>query len=97
MILPLDGAGTLVDQLVRALRNEIKAASVGARLPPTRTLAKDLGVSRNTVITAYGELANEGLVASHFGGGSFVSGLTRSPRGSLSDDATIQEPNSRPE
>lgn len=77
LLLLLDGKGTLVDQLVRALRMEIKAANIGARLPPTRALAKDLGVSRNTVITAYGELANEGLVVSRFGGGSFVSGLAR--------------------
>lgn len=77
LILRLDGEGSLVDQLVRALRNEIKSAAIGARLPPTRTLATDLGVSRNTVIAAYGELAVEGLVTSHFGGGSFVSGLAR--------------------
>lgn len=97
LMLSLDGEGTLVDQLVRALRSEIKAANVGARLPPTRTLAKDLGISRNTVVTAYGELANEGLVASHFGGGSFVSGLTRSPRGNRSDVGAIQEPVSHTE
>lgn len=78
LLLLLDGKGTLVDQLVRALRNEIKVANIGARLPPTRTLARDLGVSRNTVITAYEELANEGLVVSRFGGGSFISGMTQS-------------------
>lgn len=72
----LDGHGTLVDQLVRALRGEIEKAHVGARLPPTRSLAQDLGVSRNTVITAYGELDNEGLITTRFGAGSFVSRLT---------------------
>lgn len=80
LLLALDGEGTLVDQLVRALRSEIQRANVGSRLPPTRTLAKDLGISRNTVITAYGELADEGLVTTHFGGGSYISSLDRSPR-----------------
>jgi GntR family transcriptional regulator / MocR family aminotransferase len=80
MLLSLDGEGTLVDQLVRALRDEIRRSGEGARMPPTRTLAKDLGISRNTVIAAYAELANEGLIASHFGGGSFVSGLERTAR-----------------
>ena len=80
MMLSLDGEGTLVDQLVRALRAEIRQSGQGARMPPTRALAKDLGISRNTVIAAYAELANEGLIASHFGGGSFVSGLEKAAR-----------------
>lgn len=92
LLLSLDGAGTLVDQLVRALRAEIKQANVGARLPPTRTLAKDLGISRNTVITAYGELANEGLIATHFGGGSFVSDLDRSPRTRTDNSGSLPLP-----
>lgn len=80
MMLSLDGEGTLVDQLVRALRAEIRKSGQGARMPPTRVLSKDLGISRNTVIAAYAELANEGLIASHFGGGSFVSGLEKTAR-----------------
>lgn len=79
LLLSLDGQGSLVDQLVRALRREIKLANVGARLPSTRTLAKDIGVSRNTVTTAYGELANDGLIVGRFGGGSYIGGLTRPP------------------
>lgn len=80
MMLSLDGEGTLVDQVLRALRLEIQNLSVGTRMPPTRLLAQDLGVSRNTVIAAYSELANEGLIASHFGGGSYVSSLERTVR-----------------
>ena len=77
MMLSLDGEGTLVDQVLRALRTELHKLSDGTRMPPTRSLAQDLGVSRNTVIAAYSELASEGLIASHFGGGSFVSSLER--------------------
>lgn len=80
MTLTLDGSGTLVDQILRALRIEIQRLSVGTRMPPTRVLAQDLGVSRNTVIAAYAELANEGVIASHFGGGSYISALERTAR-----------------
>lgn len=79
LLLSLDGDGSLVNQLVRALRLEIGIANVGARLPSTRTLAQDLGMSRNTVSAAYGELANDGLIVSRFGGGSFIGGLTHTP------------------
>ena len=36
--------------------------SPGARLPSTRALARTLGVSRNTVLTAYDEPAARGLI-----------------------------------
>ena len=96
LLLKLDGKGTLVDQLVRALREEIKPAKLGDRLPPTRTLAQDLGVSRNTVITAYSELANEGLVISRFGGGSFVSNLARASDGSAAHPTVADDASSVP-
>lgn len=89
MLLTLDGEGTLVDQVLRALRAELQNLSVGTRMPPTRLLAKDLGVSRNTVIAAYAELAHEGVIASHFGGGSFVSGLERAARPEQPEAHTI--------
>jgi GntR family transcriptional regulator / MocR family aminotransferase len=77
-MLALDGRGTLVEQLVRALRAEIENWSVGTRMPPTRVLAGDLGISRNAVVDAYGELANDGLLTGRFGGGSYVSALDSS-------------------
>ena len=76
-MLSLDGEGTLVDRLARALRSEVAHSPVGARMPPTRVLARDLGISRNTVIDAYGALATDGLIAGRFGGGSYVSALDR--------------------
>jgi len=44
----------------------------GHRLPPTRDLARDLGVNRQTVVAAYDYLAAEGLVSSHTGKGTFL-------------------------
>jgi len=77
-MLSLDGEGTLADRLVRALRVEVAHWPVGARMPPTRALARDLGIARNTVVDAYGALATDGLITARFGGGSYVSALDRS-------------------
>lgn len=37
----------------------------GARLPPTRALATELGVARQTVVLAYERLSAEGYVRAH--------------------------------
>ena len=44
----------------------------GTRLPASRTLAKDLAVSRNTVMSAFDQLNAEGYIAGKVGAGSFV-------------------------
>jgi GntR family transcriptional regulator/MocR family aminotransferase len=46
----------------------------GAALPSSRELARRLGVSRNTVITAYEELTAEGLVTGKAGSATRVAG-----------------------
>jgi DNA-binding transcriptional MocR family regulator len=45
----------------------------GARLPPIRDLARDLGVNRDTVALAYESLASAGMVESAVGRGTFVA------------------------
>jgi DNA-binding transcriptional regulator YhcF (GntR family) len=62
-------------QIVRQLQEAIEAGRVagGTRLPSTRSLARTLGVSRNTVLTAYDELTARGLVRSRRGAGMYVS------------------------
>lgn len=45
----------------------------GRRLPPTRDLARQLGVNRNTVVAAYDHLAAEGRVHSQTGKGTFLT------------------------
>ena len=56
-------------QIARAFRG---GADEGARLPSSRMLAKLLGVSRNTVLTAYDELAAAGLIRGRRGAATIV-------------------------
>jgi 2-aminoadipate transaminase len=59
---------------------------IGDRLPPNRELAKVLGVNRNTVTTAYEELAADGLISSHVGRGTFIDGMPPPSRKPLSKE-----------
>lgn len=45
----------------------------GAELPPIRLLAEQLLVTPNTVVKAYGELENEGVVYKRRGAGTYIS------------------------
>ena len=56
-------------QIARAFRD---GADEGTRLPSSRMLAKLLGVSRNTVLTAYDELAADGLIRGRRGAAMIV-------------------------
>lgn len=49
------------------------ALAPNARLPSGRTLAKDLGVARNTVDWALGQLVADGYIVRRRGAGSFVA------------------------
>ena len=75
MHLQLDGRGPLHAQLTRALKTAVFAGRVhqGSRLPATRQLARELGVSRNTVLAAYEQLRAEGFVDGRVGSGSYVT------------------------
>ncbi|TFW30815.1 MocR-like pyridoxine biosynthesis transcription factor PdxR [Massilia horti] len=75
---PLDRAAAtpLFRQLYVHLKESILngALPAGARLPPTRTLCRMLGVSRQTVLAAYDQLMAEGYLSGTVGRGTFVSG-----------------------
>ena len=47
----------------------------GTRLPASRTLAGDLGISRTTVVLAYEALLGEGYITGRGSAGSFVATL----------------------
>lgn len=65
----------LYRQLYNALRSAILAGrlAAGARLPSTRALATELGVSRNTVVNAFEQLAAEGYLEGKVGSGTRVA------------------------
>lgn len=65
----------LQDQIVAFFREAISSGQLrsGARLPPSRELAKELGVARNTVALAYERLTAEGYLDSRVGSGTFVA------------------------
>ncbi|HEY1627449.1 MAG TPA: PLP-dependent aminotransferase family protein [Streptosporangiaceae bacterium] len=67
-------SGPLHDRLTRAVRSAIKDGRLprGAALPPSRTLAADLGVSRWAVTQAYGQLVTEGYLSARTGSATRV-------------------------
>ena len=75
MHLVLDGRGALQAQLLRALKDAVLSGRLaeGARFPPTRQLAQELGMSRNTVLAAYEQLRAEGFMQGRVGAGSYVA------------------------
>lgn len=62
-------------QLIRSIRMQIESGDLpaGARLPASRTLAKNIDVSRISVVNAYAELRAEGYLSAHAGRGTFVA------------------------
>jgi DNA-binding transcriptional MocR family regulator len=69
-------AGPLQAQVYGCLRRAIWRGELpsGCVLPSTRALAKQLRVSRNTVLYAYETLAAEGLIGGRRGSGTRVLG-----------------------
>jgi GntR family transcriptional regulator / MocR family aminotransferase len=65
-------------QLEAALRDAVRSGRLeaGAKLPSTRTLAADLGVSRGLVVEAYEQLVAEGYLSGVQGSGTIVSEVT---------------------
>ncbi len=78
MFLNLRGSGPLYRRVYRALKSEISAGRLRprSRLPSTRALALDLGVSRNTVMLAYEQLIAEGYLLSRQRSTTLVAGDT---------------------
>ncbi|TCC42908.1 PLP-dependent aminotransferase family protein [Kribbella capetownensis] len=69
------------NDLVQALHASIRSGRLpaGTRLPSSRTLAKDLGIARNTVADAYGQLVAEGWLTARQGSGTVVANRATTP------------------
>ena len=69
------GSGSLARRLAQALRSRIVSGllAAGARLPPERSVAAALGVSRSTVVGALEELRAGGFVDSRQGSATRVA------------------------
>ncbi len=83
MRIPLDRDKPLQRQIERWLDCAIRSGNLpaGTRLPATRALAEELGVSRITVTNAYAALESDGLVEPREGSGTYVATSPVSPGG----------------
>jgi GntR family transcriptional regulator/MocR family aminotransferase len=74
-----DGSEGLVVPAYKALYEQLRSSilsgqlAAGARLPPSRVLAGESGLSRNTVLAAFDQLAAEGYIDGRPGSGTYVS------------------------
>ncbi|NWF67734.1 MAG: PLP-dependent aminotransferase family protein [Chloroflexi bacterium] len=70
-----DGEEPIYRQLIRHIRMQIESGTLpaGTRLPASRDLARQLNVSRISVVNAYAELRSEGFLSAHAGRGTFVA------------------------
>lgn len=75
---PAQAAMPLHARIQRAIRQLILDGALGAGkpLPASRAFAKSLGVSRDTIETAYAQLHAEGFIVRRIGSGSFVAEMT---------------------
>jgi GntR family transcriptional regulator / MocR family aminotransferase len=80
--------------LERALRDAIRSGRLAphTRLPSTRALAADLGLSRGTVSAAFDQLAAEGYLTARRGSGTTVSELAQPSAAARSAAPASPEP-----
>ncbi|MFG5863527.1 MocR-like pyridoxine biosynthesis transcription factor PdxR [Metapseudomonas sp. CR1201] len=71
----IQGSKDLSGQLYRQLREAIESGRLkaGTRLPPSRLLAEQLGISRKTVADTYALLTYDNLLVGKVGSGTFVN------------------------
>ncbi|MGK5637099.1 PLP-dependent aminotransferase family protein [Streptomyces sp. URMC 126] len=91
--LDLSGPGGVRAALIRALRDAVRSGRLapGTRLPSSRSLAGDLGLARNTVADAYGQLVAEGWLTARQGSGTRVA-QAATVRAAASGRATAPRP-----
>lgn len=70
-----NSAEPIYRQLIRTIRMQIESGELpaGARLPASRELARQLSISRISVVNAYAELSADGYLDAHAGRGTYVA------------------------
>jgi len=104
LLLPLDRSRTepLRAQLERGLRDAIRTERLraGERLPSSRVLARELGISRGLVLEAYAQLQAEGYLTARSGSATRVAagagGGMRGPVAGLATPANGSAPRADP-
>jgi GntR family transcriptional regulator / MocR family aminotransferase len=86
----------LREQLEGELRRAVRDGrlAIGTALPPSRVLARELGVARSVVVDAYGQLAAEGYLEARQGSGTRVRATH--PREPSGDAALRRRPEAGP-
>jgi GntR family transcriptional regulator / MocR family aminotransferase len=76
-----DGSDSLTAQLERELREAIRTGQLvaGERLPSSRGLARELGISRGLVQECYAQLLAEGFLTARAGSGTHVASMAQTP------------------
>ena len=82
-----DSGRPLFEQIAASVRSEVLAGRLrpGDRLPAARAVASAIDVNVHTVLRAYQELRDEGLVALRRGRGAVLS-ATAAPLAEIADD-----------
>jgi GntR family transcriptional regulator/MocR family aminotransferase len=92
------GAPSLQAQVFQRFRQLIAEGwlKAGARIPSTRRLAGEMGVSRGTVIAAIEDLRADGWIVTRSGSGAFVAELAESTSASLPPASVREQPQRLP-
>jgi GntR family transcriptional regulator/MocR family aminotransferase len=98
IFLPPRSTAPVYRQIAKALAHEVQRGRLqpGDSLPGYRSLAEQLGVSRNTVMAAFQDLQAQGLIVSRTGSGSEIAAAppvaTAEVSGAASDAVLLQVP-----
>jgi len=96
-VLPESSSLGLRDQICELVSAAINshALSPDKRLPSCREMAQQLGVSRNTVFSAYGRLIDLGLIVARDRSGYYVNPLVQTNTASATKDVVDSNPQSK--
>ena len=85
--------GGTANEIAESLRERMERGLLGAgdALPPVRSLAEALDVNRNTVMAAYRQLAQAGLVVSRGRAGTHVTGPAAVAQDGFAADTVLRD------